>query len=118
MVDVGVFRLCGKGEFRVVLEEDRQGDLEFQPGERGADAMVDAPAEGDVPADLDALYARTRGDGFGAEVIRRIMIGTYVLRAGSYDAYYRQAQQVRVEAAGLHGLQTQRAACAQAARRR
>ena len=47
------------------------------------------------PADLDALYARTRGDGFGAEVIRRIMIGTYVLRAGSYDAYYRQAQQVR-----------------------
>ena len=47
------------------------------------------------PADLDALYARTRGEGFGAEVIRRIMIGTYVLRAGSYDAYYRQAQQVR-----------------------
>ncbi|MBK9035586.1 MAG: Asp-tRNA(Asn)/Glu-tRNA(Gln) amidotransferase subunit GatA [Myxococcales bacterium] len=47
------------------------------------------------PADLDELYARTRGEGFGPEVIRRIMIGTYVLRAGSYDAYYRQAQQVR-----------------------
>ena len=45
--------------------------------------------------ELDALYARARADGFGPEVTRRIMIGTYVLRAGSYDAYYRRAQQVR-----------------------
>ena len=41
------------------------------------------------------LYERTRGAGFGREVKRRIILGTYVLSAGYYDAYYRQAQQVR-----------------------
>ena len=41
------------------------------------------------------LYERTRGEGFGAEVKRRIMIGTYVLSAGYYDAYYLKAQQIR-----------------------
>jgi aspartyl-tRNA(Asn)/glutamyl-tRNA(Gln) amidotransferase subunit A len=44
---------------------------------------------------LDALYARTRWEGFGAEVKRRIMLGTFVLSAGYYDAYYRKAQRVR-----------------------
>jgi aspartyl-tRNA(Asn)/glutamyl-tRNA(Gln) amidotransferase subunit A len=49
-----------------------------------------------VPADsLDELYEATRGAGFGAEVRRRIMIGTYVLSAGYYDAYYLKAQKVR-----------------------
>ncbi len=47
------------------------------------------------PRDLDDLYERTRGEGFGAEVKRRIMVGTYVLSAGYYDAYYLKAQQVR-----------------------
>ena len=46
-------------------------------------------------ADLIDLYERTRGDGFGDEVKRRIMIGTYVLSAGYYDAYYLRAQKVR-----------------------
>jgi aspartyl-tRNA(Asn)/glutamyl-tRNA(Gln) amidotransferase subunit A len=41
------------------------------------------------------MYARTRALGFGAEVKRRIMLGTYVLSAGYYDAYYLKAQQVR-----------------------
>src|SRR3546814_11678757 len=41
------------------------------------------------------MYAATRADGFGPEVKRRIMIGTYVLSAGFYDAYYTQAQKVR-----------------------
>ncbi|HEX6975304.1 MAG TPA: Asp-tRNA(Asn)/Glu-tRNA(Gln) amidotransferase subunit GatA [Vicinamibacterales bacterium] len=41
------------------------------------------------------MYERTRGDGFGLEVKRRIMLGTYVLSAGYYDAYYAKAQQVR-----------------------
>ncbi len=45
--------------------------------------------------DLIELYERTRGEGFGAEVKRRIMIGTYVLSAGYYDAYYLRAQKVR-----------------------
>ena len=44
---------------------------------------------------LDDLYEKTRAAGFGAEVKRRILIGTYVLSAGYYDAYYKQAQRVR-----------------------
>ena len=47
------------------------------------------------PADLEDLYTRSRNEGFGAEVKRRIMIGTYALSAGYYDAYYLKAQQVR-----------------------
>ena len=47
------------------------------------------------PEDLFDLYCRSRGEGFGAEVKRRIMTGTYVLSAGYYDAYYLKAQQVR-----------------------
>jgi aspartyl-tRNA(Asn)/glutamyl-tRNA(Gln) amidotransferase subunit A len=46
-------------------------------------------------ADLRSLYRSTRGQGFGAEVRRRILVGTYVLSAGYYDAYYRRAQQMR-----------------------
>src|SRR5204862_3057701 len=45
--------------------------------------------------DLKTMYARTRELGFGPEVKRRIMLGTYVLSAGYYDAYYLKAQQVR-----------------------
>jgi len=47
------------------------------------------------PQDLLDLYKRSRGEGFGDEVKRRIMTGTYVLSAGYYDAYYLQAQKVR-----------------------
>ena len=46
-------------------------------------------------ADLADMYCRTRAEGFGAEVKRRILIGTYVLSHGYYDAYYLQAQKVR-----------------------
>jgi aspartyl-tRNA(Asn)/glutamyl-tRNA(Gln) amidotransferase subunit A len=49
---------------------------------RGYDGLID-------------MYAKTRAEGFGPEVKRRIMLGTYVLSAGYYDAYYRKAQQVR-----------------------
>jgi len=45
--------------------------------------------------DLTAMYERTRAEGFGAEVKRRVMIGAYVLSAGYYDAYYLKAQKVR-----------------------
>jgi aspartyl-tRNA(Asn)/glutamyl-tRNA(Gln) amidotransferase subunit A len=49
----------------------------------------------DGATDLRTLYRRTRGEGFGPEVRRRILVGTYVLSAGYYDAYYRRAQQMR-----------------------
>lgn len=49
----------------------------------------------DNPKDLLDLYTRSRGEGFGAEVQRRILIGTYALSAGYYDAYYLKAQQIR-----------------------
>ena len=49
-------------------------------------------ADGDTLAEM---YRNSRGSGFGAEVKRRIMLGTYVLSAGYYDAYYKKAQQVR-----------------------
>jgi aspartyl-tRNA(Asn)/glutamyl-tRNA(Gln) amidotransferase subunit A len=49
-----------------------------------------------VPGDsLDDMYEATRGEGFGAEVKRRILIGTYVLSAGYYDAYYNKARRIR-----------------------
>lgn len=48
-----------------------------------------------APESLDALYERSRSEGFGPEVKRRILLGTFVLSAGYYDAYYRKAQQVR-----------------------
>ena len=48
-----------------------------------------------APRDINDLFRRSRGEGFGAEVKRRIMIGAYVLSAGYYDAYYLKAQQTR-----------------------
>jgi aspartyl-tRNA(Asn)/glutamyl-tRNA(Gln) amidotransferase subunit A len=50
-------------------------------------------------ADLSDMYTRTRHDGFGAEVKRRIMLGTYALSSGYYDAYYGRAQRVRTKIA-------------------
>ncbi|MEW8550760.1 MAG: Asp-tRNA(Asn)/Glu-tRNA(Gln) amidotransferase subunit GatA, partial [Candidatus Thiodiazotropha endolucinida] len=47
------------------------------------------------PKDLEDLYKRSRGEGFGAEVKRRILVGTYALSAGYYDAYYLKAQKTR-----------------------
>ena len=47
------------------------------------------------PGDIEDLYQRSRAEGFGREVKRRIMVGTFALSAGYYDAYYRKAQQIR-----------------------
>jgi aspartyl-tRNA(Asn)/glutamyl-tRNA(Gln) amidotransferase subunit A len=55
-----------------------------------------APSSGDVIE----MYEQTRAQGFGAEVKRRIMLGTYALSSGYYDAYYGQAQKVRTKIAG------------------
>jgi aspartyl-tRNA(Asn)/glutamyl-tRNA(Gln) amidotransferase subunit A len=60
----------------------------------GFRAQADGPANAGS-YDLKTMYARTRAQGFGPEVKRRIMLGTYVLSAGYYDAYYLKAQQVR-----------------------
>ena len=49
----------------------------------------------DSPKDISDLYSRSRGEGFGREVKRRIMMGTYALSAGYYDAYYLKAQKIR-----------------------
>jgi aspartyl-tRNA(Asn)/glutamyl-tRNA(Gln) amidotransferase subunit A len=68
------------------------------PAEASANlARYDGVRYGLSAGDDDGLenYFRTRGDGFGAEVKRRIMLGTYALSAGYYDAYYLKAQQVR-----------------------
>ncbi len=58
------------------------------------DGVRYGPRRGDG-ADVRTLYRTTRGEGFGTEVKRRIIIGTYVLSAGYYDAYYTKAQRVR-----------------------
>jgi aspartyl-tRNA(Asn)/glutamyl-tRNA(Gln) amidotransferase subunit A len=54
----------------------------------------------DGDGDLVSMYTRTRHDGFGPEVKRRIMLGTYALSSGYYDAYYGRAQQIRTKIAG------------------
>jgi aspartyl-tRNA(Asn)/glutamyl-tRNA(Gln) amidotransferase subunit A len=59
------------------------------------DGVRYGPRRTGLSGDLASLYRTTRGEGFGPEVRRRIMVGTYVLSAGYYDAYYRKAQQVR-----------------------
>ncbi|MGI8556784.1 MAG: Asp-tRNA(Asn)/Glu-tRNA(Gln) amidotransferase subunit GatA [Solirubrobacteraceae bacterium] len=56
-------------------------------------------ARTDGAGDLESMYTRTRHDGFGPEVKRRIMLGTYALSSGYYDAYYGRAQRVRTKIA-------------------
>jgi aspartyl-tRNA(Asn)/glutamyl-tRNA(Gln) amidotransferase subunit A len=69
---------------------DETSDEETQ---RELAAACDESTE--VESALVQMYRRTRSTGFGVEVQRRIMLGTYALSAGYYDAYYRKAQQVR-----------------------
>ena len=70
----------------------RGGELEPRPLRRREVRPPLACREGRI---LTTMYSRTRDEGFGAEVKRRIMLGTYVLSAGYYDAFYLKAQQVR-----------------------
>ena len=62
---------------------------------RATTACATGPRKVGPGGDIRALYQATRGEGFGPEVQRRILVGTYVLSAGYYDAYYRKAQRVR-----------------------
>ncbi len=79
---------------------ERRSDLKDQLSAartQGDDERVAALEEqlDDEESALDALYTRTRSEGFGDEVKRRIMLGTYALSAGYYDKYYEKAQRVR-----------------------
>ena len=77
---IGAYYLLAMGEASANLS--RYDGIKY--GHRAADST-----------DLQELYFQTRSEGFGAEVKRRIMLGTYALSAGYYDAYYRKAQQIR-----------------------
>jgi aspartyl-tRNA(Asn)/glutamyl-tRNA(Gln) amidotransferase subunit A len=74
--------------YYVIATAEASSNLARYDGVRYGHRAADAAA-------LIDMYERTRGAGFGREVKRRIILGTYVLSAGYYDAYYRKAQQVR-----------------------
>ncbi|MDX9762150.1 MAG: Asp-tRNA(Asn)/Glu-tRNA(Gln) amidotransferase subunit GatA [Desulfomonilia bacterium] len=78
----------GVAVFYIVATAEASSNLARYDGVRYGQRVQD-------PLDLGDMYARTRATGFGPEVKRRIMLGTYVLSAGYYDAYYRKASQVR-----------------------
>ncbi|MFN0132051.1 MAG: Asp-tRNA(Asn)/Glu-tRNA(Gln) amidotransferase subunit GatA [Phycisphaerales bacterium] len=80
----------GIAAYYIVALAEASSNLARYDGVRFGHRAVLKPAEG-----LDALYARSRAEGFGPEVQRRIMLGTYVLSAGYYDAYYATAMKVR-----------------------
>lgn len=82
-------RLC-VATYYVVATAEASANLQRYDGVRYGHRAALAPTAG-----LDELYARTRGEGFGAEVKRRIVLGTFALSSGYYDAYYKKACQVR-----------------------
>ena len=79
--------------YYLVSTAEASSNLARYDGVRYGFRALPGPAPNDEG--LKTMYARTRAQGFGAEVKRRIMLGTYVLSAGYYDAYYLKAQQVR-----------------------
>ena len=76
--------------YYVVAPAEASSNLARYDGVRFGHRATLAPGEG-----INDLYEKTRAEGFGAEVQRRVMIGTYVLSAGFYDAYYNRARKVR-----------------------
>lgn len=80
--------LAGVSAYYVLASAEASTNLSRYDGVRFGRRCAD-------PADLHDLYVRSRAEGFGAEVKRRILTGTYALSVGYYDAYYRQAQKVR-----------------------
>jgi aspartyl-tRNA(Asn)/glutamyl-tRNA(Gln) amidotransferase subunit A len=84
LTDVGI------STYYVIAPAEASSNLARYDGIRYGHRAQLAPGE-----DLFALYARSRSEGFGAEVQRRIMLGTYMLSSGYYDAFYKRALQVR-----------------------
>ncbi|MBC02716.1 MAG: Asp-tRNA(Asn)/Glu-tRNA(Gln) amidotransferase GatCAB subunit A [Phycisphaerae bacterium] len=80
----------GVSTYYVIAPAEASSNLTRFDGIRYGHRAESVPGEG-----LEDLYARTRTEGFGDEVRRRILLGTYVLSAGYYDAYYKRALQVR-----------------------
>jgi aspartyl-tRNA(Asn)/glutamyl-tRNA(Gln) amidotransferase subunit A len=80
----------GISTYYVIAPAEASSNLSRYDGIRYGHRAEALPGEG-----LEELYARTRSEGFGPEVRRRIMLGTYVLSAGYYDAYYTRALKVR-----------------------
>ena len=80
----------GISTYYVIAPAEASSNLARYDGIRYGHRAESVPGES-----LEDLYARTRSEGFGPEVQRRIMLGTYVLSAGYYDAYYKRALQVR-----------------------
>jgi aspartyl-tRNA(Asn)/glutamyl-tRNA(Gln) amidotransferase subunit A len=81
------------GVYYLIATAEASSNLARYDGVRYGFRAPAGPGTGDQ--DLRTMYASTRGSGFGPEVKRRIMLGTYALSAGYYDAYYLKAQQVR-----------------------
>jgi aspartyl-tRNA(Asn)/glutamyl-tRNA(Gln) amidotransferase subunit A len=84
LTDIGI------STYYVIAPAEASGNLARFDGIRYGHRAALKPGEG-----LDTLYARSRAEGFGPEVQRRIMLGTYVLSSGYYDAYYGRALRVR-----------------------
>ncbi len=84
----------GIAAYYILATAEASSNLARYDGVRyGRRAELGEEEEGDPP--LDRLYKKSRTEGFGEEVKRRIMLGTYVLSAGYYDAYYAKGQKVR-----------------------
>ncbi|MGH7699931.1 MAG: Asp-tRNA(Asn)/Glu-tRNA(Gln) amidotransferase subunit GatA, partial [Gemmatimonadales bacterium] len=81
--------------YYIVAPAEASSNLARYDGVRYGPRLDGRGGAGGAGDGLRELYRRTRGAGFGPEVRRRILVGTYVLSAGYYDAYYRRAQQVR-----------------------
>ncbi|MCA9134656.1 MAG: Asp-tRNA(Asn)/Glu-tRNA(Gln) amidotransferase GatCAB subunit A, partial [Planctomycetales bacterium] len=79
--------------YYLVAPSEASGNLSRYDGVHYGFRSSDASSSSDSP--LDAMIARSRSQGFGPEVQRRIMLGTFALSAGYYDAYYKKALQVR-----------------------
>ena len=86
----------GIAAYYVLATAEASSNLARYDGVRYGHRSAMNPADGrESSFDLAAMYSRSRTEGFGAEVKRRIMLGTYVLSSGYYDAYYTRAQRVR-----------------------
>ena len=81
--------------YYVIATAEASSNLSRFDGVRYGHRSADAASSEKAAGALAAMYRNSRDEGFGAEVKRRILLGTYVLSAGYYDAYYRKAQQVR-----------------------